>query len=135
MLHTSARQVTRQFTTRVPPLAAELGLRKEDKRMCRRMYDARSQGAHGSDIDLLQPEARHDDTVRQLARLQAVLRGALRRGIENPVFRAAFESDETVRERWPVTVSLGLMVATHPALPADGPRPRCTQGVLPDAER
>jgi hypothetical protein len=104
MLNTSARQVVRQFTTRVPALADELGVPDVSKRLCRRMYDARSQGAHGTDIDLLKPEARRDETVRQLSRLQTVLRGALRRGIEDPAFRTAFESDESVRTRWPVTV-------------------------------
>lgn len=104
MVNTSTRQVTRQFMTRVPALATDLCVPDVSKRLCRRMYDARSQGAHGTDIDLLKPEARRDETVRQLARLQAVLRSAVRRGIEDPAFRAAFESDERVRARWPVNV-------------------------------
>jgi hypothetical protein len=103
-LNTSKQQVERQFRTRVPALADELGVPGVSKRLCRRIYEARSQGAHGTDIDLLKPEVRRDETVRQLARLQAVLRGAVRRGIEDPAFRAAFESDESVRARWPVTV-------------------------------
>ncbi len=104
MLNTSKQQVERQFRTRVPALAEELGVPDVSKRLCRRMYEARSQGAHGTDIDLLKPEVRRDERVRQLARLQAVLRGAVRRGIEDPAFRAAFESDESVRARWRVTV-------------------------------
>jgi hypothetical protein len=104
MLNTNTRQVMRQFTTRVSSLADELGVSDVSKRLCRRMYDARSQGAHGTDIDLLKPEARRNETVHQLARLQAVLRAAVRRGIEDPTFRTAFESDESVRARWPVTV-------------------------------
>jgi hypothetical protein len=102
MLNTSKRQLVRQFSTRVSALASDLGVLDVSKSLCRRMYEARSQGAHGADIDLFEPEARRDENVKRLARLQAVLRSAIRHAIEDSGFRAAFDSDETVRTRWPV---------------------------------
>jgi hypothetical protein len=104
MLNTSKRQLMRQFSTRVSAPASELGVPGVSKSLCRRMYEARSQGAHGGDIDLFKPEARRHEAVQRVARLQAVLRVALRLGIENPTFRAAFEGEETVRTSWPVEV-------------------------------
>lgn len=104
MLNTSKRQLTRQFGTRVAALAAELDVSDVSRTFCRRMYEARSQGAHGDDVDLFKPEARRDENVKRLARLQTVLRTALRRGIEDPDFGTLFDSDETVRAHWPVEV-------------------------------
>jgi hypothetical protein len=102
MLSTSPEQVTKQFVTRVPLLANELGIAGVSKRFCRDMYKARSQGAHGGDIDLLQPGAQRAEAVRKVALLQTVLRAAVRRGIADPEFRAVFEDDEAIRKRWPV---------------------------------
>jgi hypothetical protein len=102
MLNTSKRQLIRQFSTRVSALASDLGVADVSKNLCRRMYEARSQGAHGMDVDLFKPEARRDENVKRLARLQVVLRSAIRRAIEDADFRAAFDGDETVRTRWPV---------------------------------
>jgi hypothetical protein len=102
MLSTSNRQVTKQFVTRLPALAAELGIPGVSKSFCRKMYQARSQGAHGTDIDLFQHEARHEETIKEVARLQTVLRAAVRRGIEDPEFRARFEDEKGVRACWPV---------------------------------
>lgn len=104
LLSTSREQLTRQFVTRVPLVAVELGIAGVSKTFCRRMYDARSQGVHGRGIDLFQPGARRSDAVRQVALLQAVLRAIVRRAIEDPVFRSVFDDDANVRQRWPVEV-------------------------------
>ena len=103
LIGTSHRQVTKQFVTRVPALAGELGVTGVSGRFCRRMYEARSQGFHGADIDLLRASAQ-DESVRKVALLQAVLRAAVRRGIEDPAFRAVFADEESIRTRWPVLV-------------------------------
>jgi predicted component of type VI protein secretion system len=104
LLNTSRKQLMRQFTTCVSALAAELGVPDVSKNLCRKLYEGRSQGAHGDDIDLFKPEARRPARVEQLARLREVLRAVVRRGIEDPAFRSALESEETVRARWPVEV-------------------------------
>lgn len=103
MLSTSRHQLTRQFVTRVPALADEVGVEGISKTFCRKMYEARSQGAHGDDIDLFKAGADLDESVRKLARLQDVLRATLRRGIEDPTFRAVFENASSIRAHWTVT--------------------------------
>jgi hypothetical protein len=104
LLSTSREQLTRQFATRVSSVAAELGAPGVTKKFCRRMYEARSQGVHGGDIDLFQPGAQRTEAVRQVALLQTVLRVTVRRAIEDPAFRSVFEEDERIRQRWPVEV-------------------------------
>jgi hypothetical protein len=104
MLNTSRQQLMRQFVTRLPALAAEVGVSSVSKTFCRRMYEARSQGAHGDDIVLFKDGTAFDENVRKVARLQDVLRGALRRGIEDPDFRAIFQGASSIRDRWPVKV-------------------------------
>jgi hypothetical protein len=44
----------------------------------------------------------HAVASAKLAKLQAVLREAIRRGIEDPAFRAVFDDDAAIRTRWPV---------------------------------
>jgi hypothetical protein len=39
--------------------------------------------------------------LAEIAKLQATLRGAVRRAIEDPDFGAVFENDERIVERWP----------------------------------
>lgn len=101
LIGTSHRQVTKQFVTRVPALADEVGVPGVSRNFCRKMYEARSQGFHGADIDLLRASTQ-DETVRKVALLQAVLRAAVRRGIEDPTFRAVFVDAESISARWPV---------------------------------
>ncbi len=59
----------------------------------------RSHGVHGSRV------AFEDDlgaTVK-FGQLHRTLQLALRRAIDEPEFRALFQSDASVRERWPAT--------------------------------
>jgi hypothetical protein len=51
LISTGSRQVTRQFVTPVPLLARDLGVPGVSKSFCKAMYNARSQGFHGADID------------------------------------------------------------------------------------
>jgi hypothetical protein len=112
LVNTSHDQVTRQFVDRVHALGAELDVEGTSKNFCRKMYAARSQGLHGFNIDLL-TASRQEEAVQKTGRLQAVLRSAVRRGLEDPAFRAAFETDETVRSRWPVQVKRRRCLRTH----------------------
>jgi hypothetical protein len=104
LVNTDKNHVIRQFTTRVPALARELGIEGVSKTFCRKIYDARSQGAHGSDIDMFAAGPRRQDAIEKVALVQQVLRAAVRRGIEDPAFRAAFDDDDSIRARWPVLV-------------------------------
>lgn len=101
LISTDHRQVARQFCTRVPLLADQLNVPDVSRSFCTAMYKARSQGFHGSDIGLLRATP-HEDAAAKVAKLQAVLRAAIRRAIEDPDFRAVFGSDDTIRTRWPV---------------------------------
>ena len=104
LVNTSKSQVMKQFTTRVPALARELDIQGVSKTFCRKMYEARSQGAHGSDIDMFAAGADRAAAVAKVALLQEVLRRAVRRGIEDAQFRAVFDHDDSIRARWPVMV-------------------------------
>ena len=104
LVNTDKNSVMKQFTTRVPLLARELDVEGVSKNFCRKMYEARSQGAHGSDIDMFAAGADRPAAVAKVARLQAVLRRAVRRGIEDPEFRAVFDDDASIKARWPVLV-------------------------------
>ena len=103
LISSNHRQVTRQMVNRIPALAAELGVTGVSKRLVRKIYAARSQGAHGADIEFLKASPQ-SDVIRQVALMQAVLRATVRRGIEDPAFRAVFSGEQTIRTRWPVQV-------------------------------
>jgi len=112
MLNTSSRHVSKQFRERVHALAAELGIDGVNGDLLDRMYDFRSKAYHGDDIHLVsgdpdrQPEIaeQHAQLVAEARLLQRVLRGAVRKAIEDDDFRAVFEEDERVRQRWPVSI-------------------------------
>lgn len=101
LINTGDAQPTKQFTHRVSALAHALAIQGVSKARCSRIYHARSQGVHGAPIDLLSG-AQHDTAVDDMATMQAVLRGAIRRAADEPELRQAFETPETVRARWPV---------------------------------
>jgi hypothetical protein len=102
LLTTSNELPTRQFVTRVPLLAQELGIAGVTRTFCSRMYEARSQGAHGGDIELFQSASRRPAALKMLALLQSVLRAAVLRAIRDASFRSVFEDDALIRNRWPV---------------------------------
>ena len=102
LLSTSNELPTKQFVTRVPLLAQELGITRVSRTFCSRIYEARSQGAHGGDIELFQSASRRPAALKMLALLQSVLRAAVLRAIRDASFRSVFEDDALIRNRWPV---------------------------------
>ena len=112
LLNTNAGYVSKQFRDRVRSLAVELGIDGVSGRLLDRMYDFRSKAYHGDEIHLVsgdpknQPEIaeQHRQLVAEASLLQRVLRGAVRKAIEDADFRSVFEEEERVRQRWPVRV-------------------------------
>ena len=111
LLKTERNQATRQFVGRVPALAAEVGVDGVDAGLAERIYDARSAWIHGAHVELFSIEAEGSkgpatreqwDVFAEIARVQDVLRAAVRRCIENDEFRAIFSDDDAIRSRWPV---------------------------------
>jgi hypothetical protein len=102
-----AEPATAQFTSRAKALADELGF-ETSKSYWNWVYDVRSRIVHGAEGQLVAPagwdetDAEPPQDVAKIAKAQDVLRGAIRRAIEDADFRAAFASDESVRLRWPL---------------------------------
>lgn len=119
LLKTERGRATSQFKTRVPALAAEVGVDGVTNELCERMYDTRSEWVHGARVRLFasgseaerQREAgegaggpqddEESDRFVEIRLVQDVLRAAVRRAIEDAVFRAIFESDAAIQDRWP----------------------------------
>ena len=112
-------RLTQQFVQRTSTLASELGVDDVTEEFSTRMYDARSDWVHGSHVQLFVPpkaaspdaseaatgpETETDrEALSEVAKLQDVLRAAVRRCVEDPDFRAIFESDDAIAQRWPVS--------------------------------
>jgi hypothetical protein len=92
-----------QFSQRVPPLAAEVGMAIAEAE-CGDVYDDRSALVHGAWVDLSQDHEREAFETRFVT-LQETLRRVVRRAIEDRKFAAIFEDDASVAARWPVTVT------------------------------
>ena len=117
LLKVGRSRLTQQFVQRTSALADELSVADVTEEFCSTMYDARSDGVHGSHVQLFAPptpstddgetvEGPETDTEREalseVAKLQDVLRAAVRRCIEDQTFREIFTSDDAIRKRWPV---------------------------------
>jgi hypothetical protein len=118
LLKIGRRDLTQQFKKRAPALAADVGIDGLDEDLAERLYDGRSDWVHGSHVQLFAgPSAGTDNSAEEesegpqssdersalaeVALLQDVLRGAVRRAIEDADFRQVFAADETSAERWP----------------------------------
>jgi hypothetical protein len=104
--------ITSQFVKRSQALAAELD-RETSRSYWTWVYDARSRAVHGAEAHLVVPagwDETEDDPPRDVARVaraQDVLRLALRKAVEDEEFRAVFETEESIRERFPLDESRG----------------------------
>lgn len=102
-----AEPATVQFTRRARALADELGI-ETSGRYWSWVYDVRSRIVHGAEGRLVAPvgwdetDAEPPADVAKIAKAQNVLRAAVRRAIEDQAFRDVFDSDESVRLRWPL---------------------------------
>lgn len=107
LLKTERHQATRQFTTRVPALAAALGI-DVDNVDWDAVYGARSDASHGARIAFFSPpgwsatDPPHPDALPLVASTVTVLRAAVRKAIEDEGFRSTFDGDESVRAAFPV---------------------------------
>jgi hypothetical protein len=112
LLKIGRRDLTQQFKTRAPALAADVGIDGLGEDLAERLYDGRSDWVHGSHVQLFAgPSAGEElegpqssderSALAEVALLQDVLRGAVRRAVEDAAFRQVFIADETIAERWP----------------------------------
>ena len=106
LVHTDQFKSTAQFC-RVAPLAAELGVPFSESD-AKKAYSLRSHVAHGDRLaTLLDPNDPKERATQEanieslLLALEEILRRGIRRGIENPAFRAVFEDPALIRARWP----------------------------------
>ena len=111
LLKTDRSYATKQFKERATALGCELGIRDITETWAEAIYDARSDWVHGASVKLfaLDPHLsggpknpEQSSAFRDIARVQDLLRAAVRRAVEDESFRARFQSDDTVRTHWPV---------------------------------
>ena len=115
MVNTSRDLVRRQFLERVPAVTEAVGAPLSPA-LSEWMYGTRSRWVHGRRVSLYRPprseteswegptDAEQREAVGRIAEAEDALRAVLRRCIEDSEFRAIFADDETIKERWPVTV-------------------------------
>jgi hypothetical protein len=118
LLKIGRRDLTEQFKKRASALAGDLEIDGFSEDLAERLYDGRSAWVHGSHVQLFsspsadadtsadeQPDGPHSSDERsalaEVALLQDILRGAVRRAIEYAEFRQIFIADETIVERRP----------------------------------
>jgi len=111
LLKTERGYATKQFRERATALAHELGITGVSEEWAEQIYDARSDWAHGSSVRLFAMDPAlaggptnptESQAFRDLAKVQDLLRAAIRRAVEDEEFRARFASDDSVRSSWPV---------------------------------
>jgi hypothetical protein len=126
LVQSDSSRVRKQFRERLPLLAEEVGVEGIDEEFANELCTARSEAAHGARVSMFhvepkieeqsedgepeQPHVEEDvpqadaDATARLALAQDLLRATSRRAIQDPEFRQVFESEDTVRAKWPVTV-------------------------------
>lgn len=103
LVSTSTERAVKQFTTRVPAIAAAVGLPKLDKDWADEVYKLRSKLAHGSALFGAVNEEEHAAKVgsyhEKLKEMDHLLRLVLRRGLTDSGFRDRLDK---IDEHWPV---------------------------------
>jgi hypothetical protein len=79
-----------------------------DEALCGRMYAGRSDWVHGSHVALFGREGESDQSdeeservIAEIAKMQEVLRAAIRKAIEDPDLGAVFTNNAAIAARWP----------------------------------
>lgn len=108
LVHTDRQKSTKQFTTRVPLLAKEVGITEFSSADASMVYEYRSRLAHGQ--TLADPKkgtpAHVDATALPLYWLmERIVRAVLKKALTDPKYAAIFENDDTIRAYWPVDMS------------------------------
>lgn len=109
LISSGREQVTRQFVERLPQLATDFGVSGISKTLCRKLYDDRSRGVHAGRLPVTDGSGT-EASIARMRRGRELLTVAERRLIEDRELRGRFDSDQAVREAWPVTVpsAIGL---------------------------
>jgi hypothetical protein len=104
LINVGPARVSRQFTERVAALGRELQVPNVTKTFAGKMYKARSEGLHGGDVTLFAHGSTtpRTEAIDQAARLEEVLRRAVRWAVEDAGFRAHFHDDASVEAWCPV---------------------------------
>ena len=98
LIHTDPHRSTKQFSLRAAALAAEIGLTQWTEDRLRDMYHHyRCAVAHGQDIRKAEP-----DKAADYVEFEELVRQILLRCVEDKTFCQHFQSDSTVRAKWPV---------------------------------
>jgi hypothetical protein len=99
LVHTDRPNSTRQFVERVSRLALDLGSCEFTEDDAAAAYDCRSSLSHGQGLSGLTREKQ-----QLYERMDAVLRQALMRSIQEPEFAKTFATDGAIRSRWPLAI-------------------------------
>lgn len=98
LIHTDRYNSTKQFSSRVSILAEELGVSGFYEKKAREAYALRSTLVHGQRLrDLEEYE------VELYEEIEGILRGAIKKAILDYSFARIFESDDAIKERWPLS--------------------------------
>lgn len=97
LVHTDRHNSTRQFTVRIPRLAAEMGGCRFSEGDAENAYDFRSRLSHGQGLGDLTAA---DRQIYQ--EMETILRHTLLRAIRDPQFAQLFGNDEGIRKQWPL---------------------------------
>ncbi len=103
LVSTMPERAVKQFTTRVPALAAEVGLPQFDAYWADEVYKLRSKLAHGSSVlhSVVEADrqARRDEFSQTLTDLDELLRRILRKALTDPGFK---DKIDNIDKAWPV---------------------------------
>jgi len=108
LVHTDRLKSTKQFTTRLPLLAIEVGISGFSASDAERTYEYRSRLAHGgtlADVRRGTPAHVAMETIPLYRMMEDILREALKKSLIDPEYAAIFNNDDAIRSHWPLDLS------------------------------
>lgn len=96
LIHTDRVHSTRQFIVRVSGLSKE-GAHEFPEDDASLAYELRSRLSHGGELENATPAE-----LSLFQAMEAVLRGTLKKALVDPDFSNVFQSDNAIRQRWPI---------------------------------